>query len=133
MSESFLFNRIAAKKKHDKYWDDYLEVPDNNFDRIVDPWLYFVLKEGAANQAEQKEAADHLKGRSNVVNALVEINSWKESVIYDKAIDKWVFRGNHYDTFVNAMMGEWRIAYRKHSAAKKTLMDEIIEATVVKS
>ncbi len=129
MSESFLSNRIAAKKKHDKY----LELPDNNFDRIVDSWLYFVLNEGAANQAEQKEAAERLKGRSNAVNMFLEVDSWKESVIYDKSIDKWVFRGNHYDTFVNAVMSEWRIAYRKHSAAKKTLMDKIIEATVVKS
>jgi len=133
MSESFLYNRIAAKKKHDKYWDDYLEVPENNFDRIIDAWLYFVLKEGAATQTEQKEAAKGIKGRSNAVNALIEVDSWKESVIYDKTIGKWVFRGNHYDTFVNAVMGEWRIAYRKHSAAKKTLMDEIIEATEVNS
>lgn len=129
MNELNPFKRVEAQRKHNKY----LELPDNNFDRIVDAWLYFVLNEGAATPSEQKTAAKHLRARSNAVNAFIEVDSWKESVIYDKAIGKWVFRGNHYDTFVNAVMGEWRIAYRKHSAAKKTLMDEIIEATEVNS
>jgi cyanate lyase len=73
--------------------------------------VYFELKSGCATEDEQKNAANLLEKYNILLNMLIEADKFKESITFNKETDKYVYRGNEYDSLYSCILKETRNAF----------------------